>query len=58
MEFINVEKDNSTLLEMDSTFCKVHQSELTGGQVHAPEPALALLDNFNLVGKKILADKE
>ena len=26
MKIINADKDNSTLLELDSTFCKVHQS--------------------------------
>ena len=91
LQLINADADNSTLLEIDSTFCKVHQSAcsalkdqaigasrggkntkihvlinermqvlnvvLTGGQMHDSEPVLELLGNFNLVGKKILADK-
>ena len=91
MKIINADAYNSTLLEIDSTFCKVHQSAcsglknqaigssrggkntkihvlinermqvlnviLTGGQVHDSKPVLELLGNFNLVGKKILADK-
>ena len=28
--FINADADNSTLLEIDSTFCKVHQSGCSG----------------------------
>ena len=91
MKVTNNESDNTTLLEIDSTFCKVHQSAccslknqaigvsrggkntkihvllnermqvfnvvLSAGQVHDSEMALDLLGNFNLVGKKILADK-
>ena len=91
MKIINADAQEATLLAIDSTFCKVHQSAcsglknqaigssrggkntkihvllnermqvlnmvLTGGQVHDSEPVLELLGNFNLVGKKILADK-
>ena len=92
LKLVNHNAQDSSLLEIDSTFCKVHQSAysslkdqvigssrggkttkihvllnermqllnviLTGGQIHDSEPALALLDGFNLAGKKILADKD
>ena len=88
LQLINADADNSTLLEIDSTFhqsaCSALKNQaigssrggkntkihvlinermqvlnvlLTGGQMHDSEPVLELLGNFNLVGKKILADK-
>ena len=58
----------TSLLEMDSTFCKVHQAACSasktqaigssrGGQIHDSEKAIELLANIDLAGKKVLADR-
>ena len=59
------------LVEIDSTFCKVHQHAAgarkilgnqnigvsRGGNVHDSEMAIKLLSKIDLAGKKVLADK-
>ena len=68
LKIINGEEINTTLLEIDSTFCKVHQSAGSGlkkqaigvsrgGQIHDSEPVVELFKGVELKGKKVLADK-